>query len=268
MSDNALFWNSLLSNTQANILIFARVIGLFVFNPIFSRKNIPTRVKIGASLALALLVSGTIITSESVKAVNYSSLGAFAVAALLEVAVGFILGFLTQIFVSMLLYAGDMMDTASGLGMAKIYDPATQTQSALFGTYMNYMFIIYFFITGSYLQYIRIFLLSFDFIPLGFEEINPRVWWLVAEYFGNVFTIALKLALPVVIAEIIVEICIGILMKTVPSIQVMTVNIQLKVIVGLLLIFILAIPLSDAIQQYMSDMLISIEGILPMLYGS
>ncbi len=265
MSDNTLFGNSLLTNFQANILIFARIIGIFAFNPIFSRNNIPTRVKIGASFVLTLLVSGTVISATDLSVINYTTFGSYAIAILLETAVGFILGFLTQIFVSMLLFAGEMMDTASGLGMAKIYDPSTQTQQALFGTYINYMFIILFFISNAHLQYVKIFVLSYQFIPLGFEAIDVNVFYIILEYFGTLFTLALKLSLPIVVAEVIVEICIGILMKTVPSIQVMTVNIQVKVIVGLLLAMILAYPMGDAIQRYMDDMMTSIEGILPLI---
>lgn len=265
MSDSYLFWESLLTNTQANILIFARVAGIFAFNPIFSRRNIPSRIKAGATMALALFISGSVISSSDLSVVNYDSFLEYAVAIFLEIAVGLILGFLTNMFLSMLLYAGEIMDTSSGLGMAKIYDPATQTQQALFGTYMNYMFLIYFFITNSHLQMIRIYLLSYEIIPLGLEAINTNVLLVIVEYLGVLFTLALKLAMPVVMAEIIIEVCVGILMKTVPTIQVMTINIQLKVIAGLLLMFVLAVPMSDAIERYMADMMESIESVLPMI---
>ena len=59
MSDSFLFWESLLTNTQANILIFARVAGIFAFNPIFSRRNIPSRIKVGATFALTLLIASS-----------------------------------------------------------------------------------------------------------------------------------------------------------------------------------------------------------------
>ena len=265
MEDNALFWEALQSNFQANILIFARVVGIFAFNPIFSRTNIPNRVKVGASFALTLMISGGVIASSDIAVINYGSFLEFAVAAMLETAIGLILGFLTNMFVSMILYAGEMMDTASGLGMAKVYDPGTRQQQAIFGTYMNYMFLIYFFITNSHLQYIKIYLLSYQIVPLGVESIGTDVLLTIVEYMSVLFSLALKLALPVVMAEIIIEVCVGILMKTVPTIQVMTINIQIKVIAGILLMFSLAVPLSGAIEKYMADMLESIESILPML---
>ena len=64
MSDSYLFWESLLTNTQANILIFARVAGIFAFNPIFSRRNIPSRIKVGATIQLEL--NNTVIVCKLV----------------------------------------------------------------------------------------------------------------------------------------------------------------------------------------------------------
>ena len=259
--DDSQFWNVLLNNFQSDVLVFARVIGIFIFNPIFSRRNLPNFVKIGASLALAIFI----ITSQNIKPVEYSSLGLFAMAILFETFVGFVLGFLTQLFLSTILIAGDIMDTQSGLGMAKIYDPASGVQMPLFGSVATYMFLIYFFVTNAHLSYIKIFALSYQIIPVGFSGINANVGMVIVQYFATVLTLAMKLALPMIMAQLFLEIMVGILMKTVPQIQVMAVNIQIKLIFGLILLYLFVVPMSDFIQKYMDTMLQSIEGVLPLL---
>ncbi len=263
MDDNSLFWNTLLNNHQANILVFARVMGIFSFNPIFSRKNIPNHVKIGASLALAVVI----ITSQGQQSVEYNSLGAFAAAVFMETFVGFVLGFLTQMFLSTMLLAGDVMDTQSGLGMAKIYDPSSGVQMPLFGSITTYMFVLYFFVTNAHLSYIKIFALSFDVIPLGVQHINTNLGMVIVEYFATILTLSMKLAMPMIVAQLLLEICTGILMKAVPQIQVMVVNMQLKLMFGLILLFILAVPISNFLDKYMGTMLQSLEGILPLISG-
>ena len=87
----------------------------------------------------------------------------------------------------------------------------------------------------------------------------------IVEYFAVVLTLAMKLALPFIAAQLFLEICVGILMKTVPQIQVMAVNIQLKLIFGLILLFLFAVPMSDFVEKYMDTMLQSLEGILPLI---
>ncbi|MEG0614653.1 MAG: flagellar biosynthetic protein FliR [Oscillospiraceae bacterium] len=260
MSDN-LFWDTLLNNFSGNILVFARVMGIFSFNPMFSRKNMPTSVKIGASLSLAIII----IIAHGQENIEFNSLGSFAVAVLLETFVGFVLGFLTQMFLSTMLVAGDIMDTQSGLGMGKIYDPSSGVQMPLFGSVTTYLFVLYFFVTNAHLSYIKIFDLSFEIIPVGVGNINTDVGMVIVEYFATILTLSLKLALPMIAAQLILEFCMGILMKTVPQIQVMAVNIQLKLLFGLFLLYVLAVPMSNFLDDYMDTMMQSLEGILPLL---
>ncbi len=259
--EDSQFWSILLNNLQGEILVFARVIGIFIFNPIFARKNTPTFVKIGASLALSIFI----VWSRGIQPVEIPSFGVFAMMILFEGFVGFVLGFVTQLFISTILVAGDVMDTQSGLGMAKIYDPSSGVQMPLFGSVTTYMFFLYFFVTNAHLSYIKIFALSYDIIPLGFSGINPDVGMVIVEYFAVILTLAMKLALPFIAAQLFLEICVGILMKTVPQIQVMAVNIQLKLIFGLILLFLFAVPMSDFVEKYMDTMLQSLEGILPLI---
>ena len=140
--EDSQFWNILLNNLQGEILVFARVVGIFIFNPIFARKNTPTFVKIGASLALSIFI----VWSRGIQPVEIPSFGVFAMMILFEGFVGFVLGFVTQLFISTILVAGDVMDTQSGLGMAKIYDPSSGVQMPLFGSVTTYMFFLYFFV--------------------------------------------------------------------------------------------------------------------------
>ena len=54
-------------------------------------------------------------------------------------------GFFTNLIITVLLYAGEVIDTEIGLGMAKAYDPATGVTMPVFGNYYYYLFILYFF---------------------------------------------------------------------------------------------------------------------------
>jgi len=260
-----LYFEELMNNYQMYLLVFARVLGIVIYNPIFSRKNIPRSVRIGLTISLTLVIGMSAVNQE---VIEYDSVALLAVAFLKEGFVGLVLGFLTQMFLSALLLSGEMMDMQSGLGMAKIYDAASGVQMPLFGTITTYMFIIYFFVTDCHLTYIKIFAISYDFIPLGFKSINPDVARIIVFYFGTILTLAVKLALPLVIAELMVEFCVGILMKVVPEIQVMQVNIQVKLLFGLFVLFLLITPISDFIDRYMGIMIDSLVGILPSVAGA
>ena len=51
------FWELLLSDLDIKIMVFARILGIFSFNPILSRSNIPARVRVGLSLLIAYIVA-------------------------------------------------------------------------------------------------------------------------------------------------------------------------------------------------------------------
>lgn len=255
-------FDDILNNFQAYLLVFARVIGIFIFNPLFSRKNIPSLVKIGTSIALAFAVGATVVPTVHIE---YDSVALLSLAIVKEGFVGVVLGFITQMFLSTILVSGEMMDMQSGLGMAKIYDAASGVQMSLYGSVMTYMFILYFFITNSHLTYIKIFATSFGIIPIGFTKINPDFAMVIVNYFGVVLTLALKLAVPLIVAQLLLEFCVGILMKTVPQIQVMQVNIQVKLLFGLFILFVIAAPLSGVIEKYIGILIDNLAGALPAL---
>lgn len=258
-----MFWEVLLDNLDANILIFARMLGLFIFNPIFSRRNIPTTVRIGASLILSVFMISHVIGQQSVP--EYNTVGQFAVAIVIEGFIGFVMGFTTQMFISMLQFSGEIMDNQSGLGMAKVYDPASGVQMSIYGSILNYLFVLYFFATNAHLAYIKLFALSYSVIPVGAESISIDIASTIIQYFGVILELMLKLSMPIIAAQLMLELCVGILMKAVPQIQVMVINIQLKLIFGLILIMMIISPVSEFIEKLIWTMVEALEDMLPII---
>jgi flagellar biosynthetic protein FliR len=76
----------------------------------------------------------------------------------------------------------------------------------------------------------------------------------MVEMFSQILILSLKLAMPLMAVEIILESGIGVLMKAIPQIQVFSVNVQLKIIVGLLLILMLVPTFSTFIDKVLTLM--------------
>ena len=75
----------------------------------------------------------------------------------------------------------------------------------------------------------------------------------------------MKLAFPILAAEFIVTMGLGILMKMIPQINVFVVQIQVKIIVGLALFLFLFAPMSDVLEDLITSMLQQMRDILPLL---
>ncbi|MFA9381543.1 MAG: flagellar biosynthetic protein FliR [Acetanaerobacterium sp.] len=231
-----------------NYLVFffvlIRISGMILFHPIFSRRNVPAMLKGGLVLALSVIISSTLFGQS----VAVGSMVEFVYIALKEFAIGWIYGFIFQMFMSVILIAGEVMDMQMGLSMSKVFDPSSNIQMALTGSFMNIMFYLIFFISDSHLTMIRMMILSYDVVPVGAGVFNFEIGTYVVGLFSGILTLSLKLALPVMTIEIISEACIGVLMKAIPQINVFVVNIQIKVLVGILVLLILVGPMGSFIQ--------------------
>ena len=237
-----------LGNFIGVLLVFSRVTGVFTFNPILARQNVPMTTRTAMSIALAVvMLSGM----GGVTGYMPLTLVSFVFVIVKEALLGLLFGFLVNMMLSGLILAGEVVDNQIGLTMAKTMDPSTGIQMPVFANLFTYLFILYFFITGGHLEYIRLFSLSYDIIPIGFD-LNVNTLYLtnnLVMYFGTIMTLGMKLAMPVIATELIVEICVGVIMKAVPTIQVFVINIQMKIVVGLFILFTLATPISDFLDN-------------------
>lgn len=243
-------WNLIYYNFIGCLLVFARVSGIFTFNPIFSRSNVPTRIKVGMTLALTVLMLWNMGgTTGYVPA----SVIDFVFCLLKEALFGLVLGFITNLILTVIRYAGELMDTQIGFGMAKAMDPSTGVTMSIFGNFYIYLFTLYFFIIGGHLSYIKLFAYSYDILPIGFDigAGTVNLSYVIVCYLGTVLTLAVKFALPIIVSQIITEMAVGVMMKAVPTIQVFVVNIQLKIVVGYLVLLACAGPMSDLLENLM-----------------
>jgi flagellar biosynthetic protein FliR len=182
---------------------------------------------------------------------EFNGVFGFAVILLKELLIGLVFGFFTNLIITVLLYAGEIMDTEIGLGMAKAYDPATGVTMPVFGNYYYYLFILYFFLTNGHLTYLKLFSLSFETIPLGYEMTNNtlNLAYIIVMYMGTVMELAIKFAMPILAVELIVEFCMGVIMKAVPTIQIFVLNVHIKLIMGFVVLLAAARPMSEFVEK-------------------
>lgn len=242
------------------VLIFARMAGLVLFNPLLSRKNVPTPVRAGLCLLLTLLVAPAADTSM----VDLTSFDLIS-GIIKELFMGFLCGFVYQIFYYMLLFAGDWMDTEFGMAMAKAFDPATNIQVSISGHILTLLFSCYILATNSHLVLIQIFALSFKLVPLGTVNISTEAYRFALTLFVDVFSLALRLVIPFVVTEFSLQIVLGIMMKLVPQIHVFVINYQMKQGMGLIMLILMCPVIAAFTDNYINIMLENIQRAIMLL---
>lgn len=245
-------------------LIFLRMSGCILFNPIFARKNVPVLLRIGLSVMFTLFVYWAIPNTQSIE---IATLIGFGIAAIKELLIGLVIGYIINLFLSVLILAGEFMDMQIGISMSKIYDPASNVSMPVSASIFNAMLIIIFFMTNSHLTLVEVFVHTAKAVPFGEFTFSPTVFQELALMFSTILIYAVKMSLPLLAAELITEMGVGLIMKAVPQINVFVVNLQLKILIGFVMIFLLIHPFASFLERTLTLMFDHINKVLFMLGG-
>lgn len=149
--------------------------------------------------------------------------------------------------------------------MATVYDPQSNSQMAVTGSVLQTWFMLMFFAVDGHLALMKIMLTSAEIVPYGGILITQGLAVRMIEIFLECVELGIRFSIPIIAAEMLVEVGIGILNKAVPQISVFVINIQIKLIVGLGLLFIMFSPIGEYLNKIMTNMMKTVQGILTFL---
>ena len=152
-----------------------------------------------------------------------------------------------------------------GLSMATVYDPQSNAQMAVSGSVLQTWFMLMFFAVDGHLALMKIMITSAEIVPYGGIVVTEGLALRIIDIFLECVEMGLRLAIPMIAAEFLVEMGVGILNKVVPQISIFVINIQMKLIVGMGLLVLLFAPTGEFIEKIMTTMMKSVGGILTFL---
>ncbi|MBQ7464192.1 MAG: flagellar biosynthetic protein FliR, partial [Lachnospiraceae bacterium] len=152
---------------------------------------------------------------------------------------GILLGFSGNVCMYIVTMAGSLIDMDIGLSMVSLFDPATRQQVGFSGSLYNYALILILMISDMHHWIFRAFVDSYNTIPTGLISfdldslVNSAV-----KFLRDYFVIGFRIFLPVFAGMLILNAVLGILAKVAPQMNMFSVGIQIKIIVGLGIMFI------------------------------
>ena len=243
------------------LLITARMSGFVLFNPLLGRQNFPSFFRAG----FVLVLSAFTYSLEGGRLEPPSGVLPFAAAILLEIALGLVLGLVVHFFFYIPQMAGLAIDTQMGMTMNQTYDPGSRSNMSVTGTMLNTLMILLFFAGNGHHTLLRIMITSGEVVGYGGVSIGNDLTNLALELFIECTVLAVKLCMPILAAELIGQLGMGILMKVIPQINVFSINIELKVIIGLALLLMLMLPVSEFLLEAEQTMLNSLHTMLRLM---
>ena len=245
------------------LLILSRMSGLVLFNPLLGRSNIPAYIKSG----LILLLSFTTYSMTGMAPPEVGTVLEMGVLCIWELGMGYLLGLAVNLFFYVPLLGGEIIDIQMGMSMGRTYDPSSQASATVTATLLNVLMSLFFFAANGHITLLRIMLTSGEIVPFGQVMLGRDVLWSLLELFVECTVLAVKLCMPILAAELLGQVGMGILMKVIPQINVFAINIELKVIIGLGLLLMLLVPFSEYLLGLENQMFQTLRAMLPMMAG-
>lgn len=243
------------------LLIFTRV-SCFVFSaPFFSMDNTPKRVRIALSFFTAVLLYQALTPAP---AIVYDTVTGYALIVIKEALTGLLIGFSANICTAIVNFGGTIADMEIGLSMVSLLDPTTKQNSSVTGVLYQYAFSMLLIATGMYRYLIGALADTFTLIPVnGAVFHSDSLLNSIIAFLSDYVIIGFRIILPIFCVIMLLNAVLGVMAKVSPQMNMFSVGIQLKIMVGLSVIFFTVGMLPDAadmVFQEMKKMIVSFVG--------
>ncbi|MDD5935727.1 MAG: flagellar biosynthetic protein FliR [Clostridiales bacterium] len=245
------------------ICILVRISTFVYTAPFFSLKNIPQRVKVGLSIAIAIILFEILPYEPLV----YVGVIGFASLVIKEALAGLIMGLFANICAQILTFAGGLMDMEIGFSMVQEFDPMSATQVTITAHFYQYAVMLIMFITNLHHYIVKALVDSFTIVPLGKVVINVSIYEAFLEFIINYFLIGFRIVLPIFASLLIVNTVLAILAKVAPQMNMFVIGMQLKVLVGITVLLLVAETIPTVADFIFTEMIEMLKNAIAYLKG-
>lgn len=236
------------------VLVAFRLSGLFVFAPMITGVTIPMKVKVLLCFIMAVGMFG--LVRPTMPAALPSDVFSLAAIAAGEVAIGSIIGLLALIPVAAVQLGGVVMGQQMGLSLATVFDPSTDADSEVVAQLLLYGALVVFVLFGGLDTMFIAVAKSFNSAPVGgfsWAEHPVSALKMTTGMLGSGMELALRVCTPVLGIIFVETLASGMIMKTMPAMNIMSIGFGLKVILGLGAIILSMHAINDAVGGHVAE---------------
>ncbi|WP_338834463.1 Flagellar biosynthetic protein FliR [Moorella humiferrea] len=234
---------------EAFLLVLVRSTSFFITAPFLGVRSVPAPLKAALGVLVAFLLFPTLPGDYAA----YSG-GAFALAVVNEALAGLALGYLASLIFSAVQVAGQLLDLNMGLGMANLLDPQNASSTTVLGQFFNILALLLFFQMDGHHTVLLALQESFRLLPLGGVGFDGSIILAVVRLFSGMFSLAVRIAAPVIAVLFIADLTLSLIARTVPQLNVFILGFPLKIGLGLLILIAVLPMLATVCANLFSQM--------------
>jgi flagellar biosynthesis protein FliR len=239
------------------MLIVARVGGLVGTAPLIGGRNVPNLMKVGLVLITSLIL---MVANWDRLAPAPQSWLELAGGIVHHLAIGVALGFAASLSFAGLQMGGQLIGLQVGFSLANTIDPTTEFQVALLDqVYAVIAGLVFLALDGHHWLMLAL-QRTFDLAPLA-GGVQTLALQNLVNLTANVPALALQVAFPALGALIVADIVLGVLVRTIPQLNVFVIGMPLKVVIGLVAIGLTLSWSSAALRDSLTQSILLSQGL-------
>ncbi|MWV16812.1 flagellar type III secretion system protein FliR [Pseudomonas sp. L-22-4S-12] len=224
------------------LLPLFRIASLLMVMPVIGTQLVPTRVRLYLALAICLVLAPNLPPMPQVDSVSLQSMLLIGE----QVLIGVMFGFVLQLYFQLFSVAGQIIAIQMGLGFASMVDPANGVSVPVLGQFLLMLVTLLFLAMNGHLVVFEVLAESFVTLPVG-QGLLVDYYWELAGKLGWVLAAGLLLALPVVIALLVVNLAFGVMTRAAPQLNIFSIGFPLTLVLGL---FIFWLGIADFLAHF------------------
>ena len=217
----------------AFLAIIMRLSGLMLFAPFYGSASIPARVKAGFVIAASILFFPSL--APSLAHLDVPSWPGLVIG---EVVVGAGMGIATNLVFDAVQMAGQVLSTQMGFSLINLLDPQTQVESTVMAMFHQTIAMLIFLRLDVHLWLLRAVGRSFTLVPPGSAHLTGMFTMTAVRAGGEVFTLGVQMAAPVLSATFLADIVLGLLGKASPQAPLMMLGPPIKTMLGIAILLV------------------------------
>jgi flagellar biosynthetic protein FliR len=156
-----------------------------------------------------------------------------------EVVIGLSLGFAVRALMAGAEFAGHLSGFQIGFSYGATVDPQNGVQNTMLATLYSMLATLGFLAINGHHLLLRALATSYTGLPIGMGGISGTLLGTVRDIMALVFVVGARLAAPIVIVLLVVEVAVGLISRTSPSLNFMIIGYPVRLIVGLVVLAVL-----------------------------
>jgi flagellar biosynthetic protein FliR len=218
-----------LASIAAVALLLVRPGMLVMTTPLFGAVHAPAHMRLGLTVLIAIVLAPLVSLPVSL------GTGALTLVILREFAIGLALGLAIRVLIAAAEFAGHFAGYQIGLSLGSLIDPQTGVRNNVLAILYANLATVICLASNAHHALLRALVDSYAALPVGVGAgIGPNLATSVASLLGTIFVLGVRIAAPVVVVLLVVELALGLIARVAPSLNVMTAGTPIRVIAGLL----------------------------------